>query len=466
MSIVINDVSPRVHYVSTSGQTTFQVPFEFFAPADLKVYVNEQLMFLASPPLTRDQYHTTGAGMAGGGTVVFGPPGRFVNDEVIIFRDMPIARTSDLPTSGPLPVAALNDTFDAQTAMIQQTEINVQKRSLRMSDDDFQEVMNALPTREGRIGRLLGFDFQGQPALLRPSDVIFGGSEGGVSFLGLIWTDDNPPPQPWVDGQLWWKTNAGCMLLYYNDGTSSQWVQVNVESGIVAPGPPVSVGGVHIKTTLLTYAAGTWHKSEGCRWYRLRGVGGGGSGGGVASIVGSYAGSGGGGSGGYGETPWYDAASIDAASYACGLGGVGRHPTDGAGGSPGEPTTWNDGIRSFTWQGGFYGLQNAGYAQVVQRPGGNPGGVTGDFVVRSGSAGYMGMSSNLLMYGGAGGSNPLGQGGAYTFIQSGAAQGGTPNPLLVGYGGGGGGSCRGSAGAGGFGGGNGAPGCIIVEEMF
>lgn len=52
-----------------------------------------------------------------------------------------------------------------------------------------------------------------------------------------VTTDTTAPATP-LDGQLWFDTNDGTLSVYYNDGTSSQWV--------TASGPPsisIATGG-------------------------------------------------------------------------------------------------------------------------------------------------------------------------------------------------------------------------------
>lgn len=51
---------------------------------------------------------------------------------------------------------------------------------------------------------------------------------GGGSGVGnaLVPTDDLPPIAP-LDGQLWWKSNSGAFYIWYDDGSSQQWVQVS-----------------------------------------------------------------------------------------------------------------------------------------------------------------------------------------------------------------------------------------------
>jgi hypothetical protein len=199
MSIVIHDVSPRVHYTATLGQATFQVPFEFIETWHLKVYVNEALMAFAAPPANAGQYSVNGAGASFGGSITFGAPGRLAGDRVVIFRDMPIESTSDLPTSGVFPVEALNQTFDAQAAMIQQTEVNVQQRALRLQDQDFTLPLNPLPLKADRADKALSFDANGQPVMKewpgqgQPGTVGPPGPQGPKGDTGPASTIPGPP---------------------------------------------------------------------------------------------------------------------------------------------------------------------------------------------------------------------------------------------------------------------------------
>jgi hypothetical protein len=58
---------------------------------------------------------------------------------------------------------------------------------------------------------------------------INGGGGGGGGGSALVPTQDAPPDAP-QDGQLWWESDSGDMFIWYDDGTSSQWIQVNSSS--------------------------------------------------------------------------------------------------------------------------------------------------------------------------------------------------------------------------------------------
>lgn len=45
----------------------------------------------------------------------------------------------------------------------------------------------------------------------------------------VLSVSDTPPSSP-TPGMLWWESDSGSLFIWYNDGSSSQWVQVNVPS--------------------------------------------------------------------------------------------------------------------------------------------------------------------------------------------------------------------------------------------
>ena len=125
MSITISDTTPRVQYTAANTQTTFSVPFEFFNNSDLVVIktsggTDTTLTFNASPP-DASKYSVTGAGASGGGSITLG--GASTNGDIYtIYRELPIARTTDFSASGSFPVETLNTELDKIVAMSQQLE--------------------------------------------------------------------------------------------------------------------------------------------------------------------------------------------------------------------------------------------------------------------------------------------------------------------------------------------------------
>lgn len=124
MSIEINDVLPTITYTATAGQTVFSIPFEFFADGDIVAVKNGVTLTLAPSPTDDTEYSLTGAGQTGGGALTLGG-GATLADEVLIYRDMPIERTTDYPLVGPFQVEALNTDLDKTVAMMQQLERDI-----------------------------------------------------------------------------------------------------------------------------------------------------------------------------------------------------------------------------------------------------------------------------------------------------------------------------------------------------
>lgn len=50
------------------------------------------------------------------------------------------------------------------------------------------------------------------------------GSMGYTGSKGIASLGTTPPASP-INGDLWWDTETGNRFIYYDDGTSSQWVQ-------------------------------------------------------------------------------------------------------------------------------------------------------------------------------------------------------------------------------------------------
>lgn len=64
----------------------------------------------------------------------------------------------------------------------------------------------------------------GGTAIANGRPMLFG--IGGGGGAASVTTDDNPPAAPLRDGQLWFKSSTGVFYVYYDDGNTSQWVQI------------------------------------------------------------------------------------------------------------------------------------------------------------------------------------------------------------------------------------------------
>jgi len=167
--IKLSGVTPRIQYAADGIQTSFTYPFAIFEAADLSVALN------GAPQVTG--FTVTGAGNSNGGTVVFDavPDGGTL---VTLERRLPIARVTDFQEGGDFAARTLNNELDYLTACIQQVDAGA-KRALSYDSTD-SPASSALPGREQRAGKLLGFDSGGNPAIYDPAVGGEGGSGGGA----------------------------------------------------------------------------------------------------------------------------------------------------------------------------------------------------------------------------------------------------------------------------------------------
>jgi hypothetical protein len=151
MTINLADNSPRISYAVAQGatQTSFAVPFEFFANADLNVYVDETLKTLTT-------HYTVSGGDGSTGTVTISVTGATGGSTVVITRDVALERTSDFPSSGPFQIGALNTELDRLTAIAADLDDKA-GRALQLTDFDVAASL-VLPTVDNRKGKTLAFN--------------------------------------------------------------------------------------------------------------------------------------------------------------------------------------------------------------------------------------------------------------------------------------------------------------------
>lgn len=253
------------------------------------------------------------------------------------------------------------------------------------------------------------------------------GDQGNVGPIGptgaaLAFVSDTPPTGV-PDNSLWWETDTGQLYVYYNDGTSKQWViacpqpdttSFLLKTGGTMTGPIVLSGNPtaalqaapkqyvdsrakRTRTVLLAAGSGNYTPPVGCTAFNVRGVAGGGGGGG-------------------GSATGTNGATGGATSFGpCTANG-------GAGAGPGN----NGGTNGGTATGGDINLQGGG-----------------------GWASFGAGAPSPTYLGGAGGNSAFGGGGYGGWASGGPGQPGSPN---TGGGGGGGGGTGGSSNDGGAGG--------------
>ena len=151
MTISVSNNTPRVSYAVSEGatQTSFTVNFEFFADADLNVFVDNVLKTITT-------HYTVSGGDGSTGTVTMSVTGASGGSTVVITRDIALERTTDFPTQGAFNISSLNTELDKLVAIDADVDDTI-GRSIRLQDSDASASME-LPLKASRVGTVLGFN--------------------------------------------------------------------------------------------------------------------------------------------------------------------------------------------------------------------------------------------------------------------------------------------------------------------
>ena len=143
----------RVQYTGNGTTGNFAFAFQINATSELKVYVD------STEKSESTHYVVTLSSSTGAGTVGFTSGNHPTNSQTVtLLSDIPFARTSVYTSGGQLTSASLEDDFDTNMFLHQQTNEEID-RSLRLAEHDTISGANmTLPVKATRLGKLLGFN--------------------------------------------------------------------------------------------------------------------------------------------------------------------------------------------------------------------------------------------------------------------------------------------------------------------
>jgi len=150
----VQDLSPRDQYVAASMQTAFDYTFPIFLDEDLVVDIDGEVQVLTT------DYTVTGKGNDTGGTVTLI---RAIGDELVggeivtIYRDIAIARDTDVQQNGPWSSVNYNDEMDKVFLIMQELKNKV-GRAIRFpitsASTNAQAEMNPISGFFGKFLRI------------------------------------------------------------------------------------------------------------------------------------------------------------------------------------------------------------------------------------------------------------------------------------------------------------------------
>jgi hypothetical protein len=176
MTIDISDNNPRIIYTVAQGvtQTSFAVPFEFFADSDLNVYVDNVLKTITT-------HYSVSGGDGSTGTVTMSVTGATGGSKVAITRDVTIERVTDFTPGVEINRAALNTQLDTLTAIA--ADIKDQAlRALRVQDSDITTSLE-IPLASARANKIFAFDSTGAVSITDEIGVYKGNWAASTAYL-------------------------------------------------------------------------------------------------------------------------------------------------------------------------------------------------------------------------------------------------------------------------------------------
>ncbi len=158
--IAISDNDAWIQYTAVASQTQFDYDFPIY-DADHLVVEKTATDGTTITTLTRTtDYTVSNVGEETGGTVTL-VSGATADEIYTIYRDIPVARTSDYSTAGSFTAAAINMDLDKLIQMVQQSERDV-NRAIALKRSDTRSSTNVeLPIKSECLNKYLAFDSNG-----------------------------------------------------------------------------------------------------------------------------------------------------------------------------------------------------------------------------------------------------------------------------------------------------------------
>ena len=159
MTIALSANTPRISYTVNQGvtrTTPFDTDFVFFTGStDINVFVDGVARTFNASTSDTTKFTVSG-GNGSTGSVTTTVTGATGGSTVLITRSVPLARTTDFPSSGAFEISKLNTELDTVFTLIADAD-DENSRALRLKDSD-SAVDLTLPLKADRVGTVLGFN--------------------------------------------------------------------------------------------------------------------------------------------------------------------------------------------------------------------------------------------------------------------------------------------------------------------
>lgn len=233
--MTISSTGPRFSYTGNGVTTAFSFPRQFFADADLDVYLVDQSTGVATLQVLATHYTVSGAGSPSGGTVTMltAPP---AGKTLLIMRDTPLTQGLDLDNVTALPMTSLEAALDRAMMVVDELAAKV-GRAIMYPLTGLAAFDFTFPAPVANL--VLGVNATGNGLTLRSPQVWSTGAGVPAGAAGSV-------------GDFYLDTTTGDV--YQKTGVSTWLLQTNMRGPQGVPGSMTGPGG-SVAGNLPTFAS-------------------------------------------------------------------------------------------------------------------------------------------------------------------------------------------------------------------
>ena len=159
--MTISSTTVKNSYSGDGSTTTFSYTFKIFQDSDIQVIIRSSTGTETIKTLTT-HYTVTGAGVAGGGSVVFTSGNIPTSTQTVVLRrNIPQTQSIDYIANDPFPAESHEEGLDRATMAIQQLQEEV-TRSIKLSKTNTMTSTEFTVGASDRANKILAFDSSGE----------------------------------------------------------------------------------------------------------------------------------------------------------------------------------------------------------------------------------------------------------------------------------------------------------------
>jgi hypothetical protein len=179
--MTISSTTVKNSYAGDNSTTTFSYTFKIFQDSDIQVIIRSANGTETTKTITT-HYTVTGAGNAGGGSVIFTSGNIPTSTETVVLRrNIPQTQSIDYIANDPFPAESHEEGLDRATMAIQQLQEEV-TRSLKLSKTNTMTSTEFTVGASDRANKILAFDTNGELSVTQELGTNRGSWSAGVTY--------------------------------------------------------------------------------------------------------------------------------------------------------------------------------------------------------------------------------------------------------------------------------------------